>query len=148
MSTTAETQLSKKCIKAKPANYFAERIENSSGNGTADLVLSKDNIDTWIELKCCARPKNLDTPVNCSHIRLGQIAWHRRKRTAGCTTWCLVQVGTGAKARYYAFDSLHMAFLKEGKSELWYAQFAYAKGQSLTHVLDCIVSSNHFKARQ
>ena len=144
---TSETQLSKKCVQAKPEGYFAERIENSSGNGTADLVLSHNSVDTWIELKCCARPKNVDTPINCKHIRKGQIQWHRRKRKAGCTTWILIQVGSGREAYYYAFHSIHAAALKEGLREVDYSEtFAYSKGHSLESVLDRLVSYNQWEA--
>lgn len=133
-------------MQAKPEGCFAERIENSSGNGTADLVLSRNSVDTWIELKCCARPKNIDTPINCKHIRKGQIQWHRRKRKAGCTTWILIQVGSGREAYYYAFHSIHAASLKEGLSEVYYETFAYSKGQSLEIVLKLLVSFNQREA--
>lgn len=145
---TSETQLSKKCVQAKPEDYFAERIENSSGNGTADLVLSRDSIDTWIELKCCARPKNADTPINCKHIRKGQIQWHRRKRKAGCTTWILIQVGSGKELCYYAFHSLHAPSLKEGMAETFYVGFAYRYGTDLERVLDDLLIYNIDEAKR
>lgn len=112
MSATAEKTLSSKCVKQKPKGWFHERIENSSGNGTADLVLSRNNIDVWLELKCAPMPKS--GVVSLKHIRRGQIQWHRKKRFAGCKTFFLVQVGSGAKAIYYLVDSVYGKQLKEG----------------------------------
>ena len=112
MSATAEKTLSSKCVKAKPRGWFHERIENSSGNGTADLVLSMNNIDVWLELKCCPAPKK--NTITLSHIRKGQIQWHRKKRAAGCNTYYLIQVGSGAKAMYAVVNSVYGPKLKEG----------------------------------
>ena len=145
---TRESALSAKCVKNKPANHFAERIENSCGNGTADLVLSANNVDTWIELKCCDRPKNDTTPIDCSHIRKGQVQWHRRKRKAGNDTWCLIQVGSGHHAIYYLFESSMLPYLKEGRLEAWYKQISYGFGKDLKTMLLLATQRNYFKARQ
>lgn len=147
MSTTAEKTLSKKCVKAKPLGWFHERIENSSGNGTADLVLSRNNIDAWIELKCAALPKNEATNIDCSHIRIGQIQWHRKKRRANCDTWCLVQVGKGHKTKYFAFSSLYMSDLKTGQCVKWYKDHAYCWSSSLSAVLNSICHQVYCSAR-
>ncbi len=111
---TAETGLSKKCMAKLPPKYFGERIENSSGNGTADLVISHRNIESWIELKCASKPRALNGFVNLKHIRKGQVQWHRRKKRAGCQTWFLIQIGSGLKATYIAIKGLWSQDLRDG----------------------------------
>ena len=144
---TRESGLSAKCVKNKPSQCFAERIENSCGNGTADLVLSWNNIDTWIELKCCTRPKKLDTPIDCSHIRKGQVQWHRRKRKVGCDTWILIQVGSNTNAYYFVFDSILIENLRNGRDWKWYCENAEFRGTDLGYLLQRTVMNNYMKAR-
>lgn len=130
---TAEKTLSTKCVKHKPKGWFHERIENSSGNGTADLVLSRNNIDVWLELKCTAMPKT--GVVRLSHIRSGQIQWHRKKRFAGCKTFYLIQVGSGTKAVYYLVDSVYGKQLKCGTYLEDLDMISDCKGRDLSVVL-------------
>lgn len=111
---TAEKGLSKKCMAKLPPKYFGERIENSSGNGTADLVISHRNVDSWIELKCASKPRDVGAFVNLKHIRKGQVQWHRRKRRASSETWFLIQVGSGLSATYIAIRGLWASDLRDG----------------------------------
>lgn len=135
MSVTAEKTLSKKCGENKPKGWMHERIENLCGNGTADLVLSKNSVSVWIELKCAGMPKSIDSPIDCSHIRKSQIQWHRKMRRAQCLTWCLIQVGKGASAYYCLFDSKHLEDLKAGAPWDWYQRHAKMYSKSLKTIL-------------
>jgi len=143
MSATAEKTLSSKCVKQKPKSWFHERIENSSGNGTADLVLSRGNIDVWLELKCAPMPKK--GVIALRHIRKGQIQWHRKKRTAGCITHYLIQVGSGAKAEYYVVNSAYGPRLREGVEYIELGLISICKGHDLAAILArvCKIVENH-----
>jgi len=143
MSATAEKTLSSKCVKWKPRGWFHERIENSSGNGTADLVLSRNNIDVWLELKCCAMPKK--GVIQLKHIRRGQIQWHRKKRAAGCTTYYLIQVGSGLKAEYYLVNSTYGPRLKDGVQyeELGLISICSTKDLGFALSRACTIVENH-----
>lgn len=132
----AEKQLSKKCVANKPQSCMAERIENSVSNGTADLVFTRRNVSCWIELKCASLPKKPETPINCSHIRKGQIQWHRRMEYARNTTWCLIQVGGGRKAVYFMFQGHYIKDLREGQSLEWYQTHAFRYGSNLGKILN------------
>lgn len=111
---TAEKGLSKKCMAKLPRKYFGERVENSSGNGTADLVISHRNVESWIELKCASKPRDSMTNVSLKHIRKGQVQWHRRKDRAFCQTWFLIQVGSGHHAEYVIMKGIWAEDLRDG----------------------------------
>ena len=111
----AEKQFSRRCIESmKGHGFMLERIENSSGNGTPDLNVSKDGVDCWIELKCCNLPKRTTTKLGLKHIRKGQIQWHRKRSNVDCETWILVQVGKAAEAQVFAFKGIDAKRLAEG----------------------------------
>lgn len=121
-SKTRESSLSRNCVaclaEIPPKDYkkiLAERIENSSGNGTADLSVTWMGIECWIELKTAAIPVRATTPIDLKHIRPGQVQWHRRRKGSGQLTWILIQVGVGADRCILAFHGSQAKWLREGQ---------------------------------
>lgn len=94
---------------------YAERIENEARSGTPDLYISALGMSCWIELKCAAK-KGLTGTINLSHIRKGQIQWHRKYRKGGSESFYLIQLGSGKLAEYFLVKSEHGPELQLGIS--------------------------------
>lgn len=98
------------------------RVENGVGQGFPDVegyLLGHGNF--LIELKTATRPRK-DGIVRVK-VRPEQIRWHLKRRTAGQTTWFLVQVGSGVRAMRYLLLGSQSTRLKKGMRESEMAKY-------------------------
>lgn len=71
----------------------AERHEDLSSLGVADVSFVVDGYHGWMELKIVDLwPKRPETPLRIPHLTDEQKAWLLRKGLAGGRTWLLLQV--------------------------------------------------------
>lgn len=92
------------------------RVENSAGEGMADVEGCLDGVQFWIELKCEARPVQPGTKIR-PRFRPAQGPWHRRRRRAGGRTFVLLQVGSGVSARRYMLPGELVPAMQTGMTE-------------------------------
>ena len=81
----------------KPSMFWLQRIENSVGDGMADVVCIARPQISWVELKAPIRPKRETTPLmgKKEGLSVGQINWHLKMVNKGQRAFVLIRDDTG-----------------------------------------------------
>ena len=92
------------------------RVENALGRSSPDVLAWVGDVMIEIELKSCARPARVTTPIRVK-FQHGQSALLQRLFNKHQTAFLLVQVGSGAAAKRYLFAGNHAAEVEAGVTE-------------------------------
>jgi penicillin-binding protein-related factor A (putative recombinase) len=76
------------------------RIENSAGNGMADVNGCFKGIEFWLELKKANKPSNAKTPIKIK-FQDGQPIWLKNRYRAGGRVFVAILIGKYSKANRY-----------------------------------------------